>query len=58
MQKILLKVKQAELLFSQLKDASLATTKELLESKKEDLKLTDEQITKIKHTYTRDRGHI
>ena len=43
----IVKVKQAELLFSQLKDASLATTKELLESKKEDLKLTDEQITKI-----------
>lgn len=43
----IVKVKQAELLFSQLKDASLETTKELLESKKEDLKLTDEQITKI-----------
>ncbi|MFA7088332.1 MAG: hypothetical protein WC146_03265, partial [Patescibacteria group bacterium] len=43
----IVKIKQAEQLFSQLKDASLATTKELLESKKEDLNLTDEQITKI-----------
>ena len=44
----IVKVKQAEQLFSQLKDANLATTEELLESKKEDLKLTDEQIAKIK----------
>jgi len=44
----IVKIKQAEQLFSQLKDASLATTKELLESKKEDLNLTDEQIAKIK----------
>ena len=44
----IVKIKQAEQLFSQLKDASLATTTELLESKKEDLKLTDEQIAKIK----------
>lgn len=44
----IVKIKQAEQLFSQLKDASLATTKDLLESKKEDLNLTDEQIAKIK----------
>ncbi len=43
----IVKVEQAEQLFLQLKDANLATTKEILESKKEDLKLTDEEITKI-----------
>lgn len=44
----IVKVEQAEQLFLQLKDANLATTKELLESKKEDLNLTDEEIGKIK----------
>lgn len=43
----IVKIQQAEQLFLQLKDANLATTKELLASKKEDLKLTDDEITKI-----------
>lgn len=50
----IVKVEQAEQLFLQLKDANLETTKELLESKKEDLKLTDEEITKIQeYVHTR-----
>jgi len=44
----IVKITQAEQLFLRLKDASLATTTELLESKKEDLKLTEDEITTIK----------
>lgn len=52
----IVKVEQAEQLFLQLKDANLATTKELLASKKEDLKLTDEEITKIQQYVHQRQG--
>ena len=52
----IVKVKQAELLLSQLKDANLATAKELLEAKKDDLKLTDEQIKLIEAYVHRRQG--